>query len=163
MPPIPLPALDDLLCFNLYSASQAMGRIYQPHLAELGLTYPQYLVMIVLWEADRRTVGQIGKRIGLESSTLTPLLKRLEAAGLVTRSRSAPDERQVIVTLTEQGRSLRARAAHVPSCILSATGMSLDRAMSLAQEVAALRDRLDAADATSGGSGGHAEPARSEL
>ena len=97
--------LDSQLCFALYSTSLAMNKVYRKLLRGLDLTYPQYLVMLVLWERDEITVTDIGERLFLDSATLTPLLKRLEAAGLVTRTRAQDDERQVIVTLTRQGRS----------------------------------------------------------
>ena len=100
-------ALDAQLCFALYSASLAMTKLYKPLLDRLGLTYPQYLVMLVLWEEDAMSVKEIGERLFLDSGTLTPLLKRLEAAGLVKRTRSTEDERQVIVALTPQGEGLK--------------------------------------------------------
>ncbi len=102
-----IPALDQLLCFSLYSASMAINRTYKPLLDELGITYPQYLVLNVLWEEDGRTVGSIAERLALESSTITPLVKRLEAASLVTRTRNREDERRVLVALTRRGRELR--------------------------------------------------------
>ena len=101
--------LDNQLCFALYSASLAMTKLYKPWLDELGLTYPQYLVMLVLWERDGLAVGELGERLRLDSGTLTPLLKRLEAAGLVSRLRATHDERRVHITLTPAGRKLRAR------------------------------------------------------
>lgn len=107
-------ALDNQLCFAVYAASHAFARAYRPLLEALGLTYPQYLVMLVLWERDGLTVRAVGDRLGLDSGTLTPLLKRLAAAGLVTRTRDASDERQVLISLTPAGRALNARAAAVP-------------------------------------------------
>ena len=104
------PKLDDFLCFAVYSASHAFNRLYKPLLDELGLTYPQYLVMVTLWERDDRTVGEIGERLFLESNTLTPLLKRMEAAGLVSRSRDPADERQVRLRLTAEGKGLVEKA-----------------------------------------------------
>src|SRR5882757_2308966 len=102
-----IPTLDDLLCFSLYSASMEINRTYKPLLDALGITYPQYLVLNTLWEEDGRTVGSIAERLSLESSTVTPLVKRLEASSLVTRVRQRGDERRVCVSLTERGRSLK--------------------------------------------------------
>jgi MarR family transcriptional regulator, organic hydroperoxide resistance regulator len=113
MDPDPL-LLDRQVCFPLYAATNLLGRLYRPVLEELGLTYPQYLVMLVLWEHEPQTVGALGERLYLDSGTLTPLLKRMEAAALVVRQRDKQDERRVLITLTEQGRALRARAVHVP-------------------------------------------------
>ena len=144
----PLPAsallLDNQLCFALYSASLAMTKLYKPLLEDLGLTYPQYLVMLVLWEGDGVTVGQVGERLNLDSGTLTPLLKRLEAGGLVSRIRDVQDERRVHVTLTAAGRKLKARAARIPGCILAAAQCSIPELISLTQQVQALRQRLTA-------------------
>lgn len=106
--------LDRQVCFPLYAATNLIGRLYRPVLDKLELTYPQYLVMLVLWEAEPQTVGALGARLYLDSGTLTPLLKRMEAAGLVARGRDPQDERKVLVTLTDKGRALRDRAAHVP-------------------------------------------------
>ena len=106
--------LDRQVCFPLYAASNLLNRLYTPVLAELGLTYPQYLVMLVLWEGDEQTVGALGARLYLDSGTLSPLLKRMETAGLVKRQLDPTDERRVLVALTEQGRSIRERASHVP-------------------------------------------------
>jgi DNA-binding MarR family transcriptional regulator len=110
--------LDLQVCFPLYAATNLIGRLYRPVLAKLGLTYPQYLVMLVLWEAapegTPQTVGSLGARLYLDSGTLTPLLKRMEAAGLVERRRDTEDERRVQIVLTDKGRALRAQAAHVP-------------------------------------------------
>src|SRR5258708_6026527 len=119
------PALEDLLCFAVYSASHAFSRVYKPLLDELGLTYPQYLVMVSLWAKDDQTVGELGEPLFLESSTLTPLLKRLEANDYVARSRDPSDERQVRIRLTNQGRALHRKAPEIPRCILGATGLSL--------------------------------------
>ncbi len=114
------PLLDDQLCFALYSAGLAMNKVYRKLLRKLGLTYPQYLVMLVLWERDGVTVSDIGARLFLDSATLTPLLKRLEAAGLVARKRAAQDERQVLVSLTGAGRAMRADAAAVQEGVICA-------------------------------------------
>ena len=136
--------LDNQLCFALYSASLAMTRLYKPLLDELGLTYPQYLAMLVLWEQDGVMVSELGDRLSLDSGTLTPLLKRLEAAGLVARIRDVQDERRVHVPLTAAGRKLKARAARIPGCVLSATQCSIPELISLTQQVQALRQRLTA-------------------
>lgn len=117
---------EDMLCFDIYSTHHAVGQVYQPLLAELALTYPQYLVMLILWAGDDVTVGEIGARLQLESSTLTPLVKRLEAQGLVVRARDKTDERKVRVRLTGDGRALEARAAHVPACVIDAFGLTPD-------------------------------------
>lgn len=135
-------ALDMQLCFALYSASLAMTKIYKPLLAPLGLTYPQYLVMLVLWEQDGQPVSAIGERLTLDSGTLTPLLKRLEAAGLVQRLRDAADERRVLVQLTAQGRAMKAQARSVPQQILCATDCQLEEISQLTQRLKALRDNL---------------------
>jgi DNA-binding MarR family transcriptional regulator len=140
------PFLGDFVCFSVYSAALAFNRVYKPLLAGLGLTYPQYLVMVVLWEEDGRTVGGIGEVLSLESSTLTPLLKRLEAVGLLTRSRDESDERMVRVRLTPAGRALRAKARVIPGCILEATGMSLEELRRLQGEIDSLRRNLEAAN-----------------
>jgi MarR family transcriptional regulator, organic hydroperoxide resistance regulator len=135
--------LDDFLCFSIYAAEHAFSRAYKPLLAEIGLTYPQYLVMTVLWEEDDQSVGQLGTKLSLESSTLTPLLKRLEADGLLTRHRDTKDERVVRAQLTTAGDKLRQRAANIPACILQATGMSLDELGKLRDQITALTKRLE--------------------
>lgn len=135
-------ALDRQLCFALYSATHAMTRAYQPLLEPLGLTYPQYLVMLVLWERDRITVTQLGERLALDSGTLTPLLKRLEAAGHLHRLRDAADERRVRLMLTPSGRALREHAAAIPPAIAAATGCSLDEIASLTRSLTELNARL---------------------
>lgn len=134
--------LDHQLCFALYSASLAMTKLYKPLLEELGLTYPQYLAMLVLWETDGVTVSELGERLHLDSGTLTPLLKRLEAAELVNRLRDVEDERRVLIRLTAAGRKLKTRAARLPGCVLQATQCDVSEVMALTQQVQALRDRL---------------------
>ena len=134
--------LDNQLCFALYSTSLAMTKIYKPLLAPLGLTYPQYLVMLVLWEQDGMMVSGLGERLYLDSGTLTPLLKRLEVSGLIVRLRDVADERRVHISLTAAGRRLRAKAAVVPECIASATHCSPGELVSLTQQMQALRKRL---------------------
>ncbi|MBB2200814.1 MarR family winged helix-turn-helix transcriptional regulator [Gluconacetobacter tumulisoli] len=146
------PTLEHFLCFALYSTSHAFNRVYKPLLDAIGLTYPQYLVMTVLWGQDGMLVGQIGEKLALESSTLTPLIKRLEVAGLLQRTRDTRDERQVRVTLTPQGRALEAEAASIPACILEATGRTPEQLMRLKTDIDALRNQLEQA-AQGGGSG----------
>ena len=134
--------LDNQLCFALYSTSLAMTKLYKPLLDELGLTYPQYLVMLVLWEKDGLMVSELGERLYLDSGTLTPLLKRLEASGLVSRLRDVADERRVHITLSPVGRKLKALAAKIPGCILTASQCSIPELVALTQQVQALRERL---------------------
>ncbi|MBB4708049.1 MarR family transcriptional regulator [Xanthomonas arboricola] len=134
--------LDNQLCFALYSANLAMHKLYRGLLKTLDLTYPQYLVLLVLWETDGRSVSEIGERLYLDSATLTPLLKRLQAAGLVTRTRAASDERQVIIALTDAGRALRVKAGAVPEQVLCASACSLDELRQLKQQLETLRSNL---------------------
>lgn len=135
--------LDEFLCFAVYSANHAFNRVYKPLLDELHITYPQYLVMVLLWEHDDQTVGELGERLFLESNTLTPLLKRLQALGYIKRSRDPADERQVRVRLTETGRTLRAKALHIPGCILAASGLDAKKTKQLLAGLAALRHTLE--------------------
>ena len=128
--------LDRQICFSLHAASRAFNGVYRVILKDLGLTYPQYLVMLVLWEQDDLPVKKLGEQLRLDSGTLSPLLKRLEAAGLVRRERSARDERSVEVRLTGEGAALRERALQVPRHIVAATGLEFD-------EIRELRERLD--------------------
>lgn len=137
--------LDNQLCFAVYSASLAMTRLYKPLLEKLNLTYPQYLVMLALWERDRLMVSELGAQLSLDSGTLTPLLKRLEANGLVARLRDVADERRVHVTLTAAGRKLKARAAGVPACLLAASQCSISELVDLTRQLQSLRDRVKAA------------------
>ena len=134
--------LDQQLCFAVYSAAHAFNRFYRPLLGQLGLTYPQYLVMLVLWEHDDVPVKDIGERLFLDSGTLTPLLKRLEAAGLIKRTRSKDDERQVLIALTAQGLALRDKAKTLPQAILAASACSVGELSAMKNELVALRDRL---------------------
>lgn len=136
---LPLP---DMICFALYSATHAMQHVYKPLLDDLGLTYPQYLVLTALWTGQAQTVGSLGRQVQLESNTLTPLLKRLEERGLITRSRSTADERQVNITLTDTGRALQTRAAHIPAAVLEKSGLSLDDLTRLRDQITTLRDQL---------------------
>ena len=128
--------VDQQLCFALYSANLAMHKVYRQLLAGLEITYPQYLVMLVLWNQDDVTVSEIGEQLFLDSATLTPLLKRLESAGLLRRQRSRQDERQVVVTLTDQGHALREKAHAIPEAVQCAAACD-DKAM------AALKNQLD--------------------
>ncbi len=137
--------LDKQLCFALYGASLALTRTYKPLLEPLGLTYPQYLVMMVLWEEDHLAVKALGEKLGLDSGTLSPLLKRLEQADFVKRQRDSKDERQVTVSLTPKGRALQDEAVNVMSAIGSAIGCSLEEVAALRQQLQALRGRLNAA------------------
>lgn len=134
--------LDQQLCFSLYSASLAMTRIYKPLLEPLGLTYPQYLALLVLWERDGLSVGELGERLFLDSGTLTPLLKRMEASGWLSRQRAADDERRVQVHLTAEGRALKRRAASVPLELAAATGCSADEIVGLTRRLQQLRTQL---------------------
>ena len=136
-------ALDHQLCFALYAASLAMTKAYKPLLAPLGLTYPQYLVLLVLWEGDGITVSQLGDRLTLDSGTLTPLLKRLEAQGLLQRLRDVADERRVLLRLTPAGAALRAQAVAVPQAIACATACDLQQIGALATQLHQLRQRLN--------------------
>ncbi|WP_148863057.1 MarR family winged helix-turn-helix transcriptional regulator [Marinobacter fonticola] len=146
-------ALDNQVCFALYAANRAMTGLYRPLLDALGLTYPQYLVMLVLWEADRAapvaneaeeviSVSWLGRRLRLDSGTLTPLLKRLEARGLLTRTRRVDDERIVTVRLTGEGRQLRERALEIPGALLCRSGLELAQARNLRASLQSLLDRL---------------------
>ena len=137
--------LDNQICFAVYSAAHAFNRVYKPLLDRLGLTYPQYLVMLVLWEHDDVPLKDIGERLFLDSGTLTPLLKRLEAADLVNRTRSTEDERQVLIALTPKGQALREKARAVPQAILANSACSLGELSSIKNDIVALRDRLNAA------------------
>ncbi|NKF21473.1 MarR family winged helix-turn-helix transcriptional regulator [Solimonas marina] len=136
--------LSNQLCFAAYSTALAFNSVYKPLLDGLGLTYPQYLAMLVLWERDDRAVKDIGQALHLDSGTLTPLLKRLEAAGLVVRTRSREDERQVRITLTPAGRALREKAKAVPPRILAACDLSAPKMLELKDQLVALRDQLTA-------------------
>lgn len=134
--------LDQHLCFALYSATRAMTAAYRPVLTELNLTYPQYLVLLVLWEEGPVTVGRLGERLHLDSGTLSPLLKRLAANGFVVRQRSRSDERQVEIDLTDAGRALEQRAQCIPEELFRATGLSVDDAEQLRDAVRQLNDVL---------------------
>lgn len=135
-----LPPLSDFLCFAVYSANLAYGKAYKPILDKLGITYTQYLVIVALWEKDRQTVSGLGERLFLESNTLTPILKRLEAAGYLTRQRSTADERQVVVSLTDAGRALREQGLEMD--LVAATGLEPDELRAMQKGIATLRDNL---------------------
>ncbi|AFM15934.1 transcriptional regulator [Mycolicibacterium chubuense NBB4] len=134
--------LDDHLCFALYSASRAMTAAYRPLIAELGLTYPQYLVLLVLRDEGRVSVGHLGERLHLDSGTLSPLLKRLEAGGIVQRERRADDERQVEVSLTDAGRELCDQIECIPEKLFPSTGLTVQEAVDLRETITRLTDAL---------------------
>ncbi|QHD06063.1 MarR family winged helix-turn-helix transcriptional regulator [Pseudomonas sp. R76] len=134
--------LDNQLCFALHSTSLLMTKVYKPLLQALGLTYPQYLAMMVLWEEDGLTVGEISSRLLTDPGSLTPLLKRLEAEGLLSRTRSREDERVVVVALTQAGRALQEKAMGIPQCILGASELQLEQLRKLQGDLIALRGNL---------------------
>lgn len=136
--------LDQFLCFALYSANHAINKVYKPLLAEVGLTYPQYLALSALWEKDRVPVGDLTERLQLETSTITPLLKRLETMGLVSRKRSKKDERQVRISLTKKGKDLEERTAHFQEAIATASGLGGKAYADLRKKVIALREAMRA-------------------
>jgi len=140
--PAPSVELEDQLCFALYAASRAVTARYRPMLDEVGLTYPQYLVMMLLWEADHQTVGQLGARLALDSGTLSPLLKRLTAAGLVTRHRRVEDERSVAIALTDAGRTLRDRCLALSEMMIGAIGFDTEEFADLKAKLRLLTDRV---------------------
>lgn len=131
-----------MLCFALYSATHAMQAVYAPLLDPLGITYPQYLILATLWQQDDQTVGALGRALHLETNTLTPMLKRMAAAGLVERRRDGDDERRVRISLTELGRGLKAQTAHFPGCVLDRSGLTLEDLMDLQGRITRLRDHL---------------------
>ncbi|WP_375756153.1 MarR family winged helix-turn-helix transcriptional regulator [Corallococcus exercitus] len=139
--------LDLQLCFPLYAASRAMVQAYTPLLAKLGLTYPQYLVMLVLWETDGVTVKELGEKLYLDSGTLTPLLKRLETQGFVRRERSTEDARSVTVSLTAQGKGLRRKAAAIPEAIVCRTGLTLEELSRLRRDIQRLFEKVSSRSA----------------
>src|SRR3954471_9145645 len=140
--PAPSVMLDDQLCFALYAASRAVTARYRPMLEAIGLTYPQYLVMMLLWETDHQTVGQLGARLSLDSGTLSPLLKRLTAAGLVTRHRRVEDERSVAIALTDAGRALRERAFGISEEMIGAIAFDTSEFDDLKSRLRLLTDRV---------------------
>lgn len=130
------------MCFALYSANLALHKVYRKLLGELDLTYPQYLVMLVLWQRDDVIVSEIGEKLFLDSATLTPLLKRLETAGLLVRNRAKSDERQVIITLTDAGKALKEKAKGIPEAIMCATECDIEEMSALKSQLESLRERL---------------------
>ncbi|WP_266181203.1 MarR family winged helix-turn-helix transcriptional regulator [Dyella humicola] len=141
--PTPDPLLlDQQLCFALYASSRSITGLYRPLLEPLGLTYPQYLVMLVLWEQDGITVRELGQRLQLDSGTLTPLLKRLQSAGLVSRQRRAEDEREVEIRLTPAGLALREPASDIPACMAQRLELSFDQMQRLRDELKQLTQHL---------------------
>lgn len=134
--------LDNQLCFALYSTSLMMTKVYKPLLQALNLTYPQYLAMLVLWEQDGLTVGEVSTRLLTDPGSLTPLLKRLEGEGLISRTRSKEDERVVLLTLTDQGKALHEQARRIPHCILAASGISIEQLQALQKDLLGLRGNL---------------------
>ena len=136
-------ALDRQLCFAIYSTSLAMTKLYKPLLEPLGLTYPQYLVMLALWQEDGLSVSRLGERLALDSGTLTPLLKRLETSGHIARLRDVQDERRVRITLTAEGCALRDRAEIIPQCVLQSSQCALPELAALTGQLKSLRDKLN--------------------
>jgi DNA-binding MarR family transcriptional regulator len=134
--------LDQQMCFALYSANLALNKVYRKLLSQLQLTYPQYLVMLVLWQQDELIVSDIGEKLYLDSATLTPLLKRLEVAGLLVRRRAQADERQVIISLTEAGRELQEKARGIPEAVACASECSMEDVSALKQQLEKLRKNL---------------------
>lgn len=141
-PAVDMLALDNQFCFAIYSASLAMTKTYKPFLDKLGLTYPQYLVMLVLWQQDDVLVKSIGERLFLDSGTLTPLLKRLEASAFIARTRDAADERQVRITLTKEGRALKKKAQDIPRQMLCSSGQPQAALGNLRAQLSVIRDDL---------------------
>ncbi|MCO5064675.1 MAG: MarR family transcriptional regulator [Rhizobiaceae bacterium] len=141
------PRLDDFLCFSIYSTGLALNQLYRPLLDEIGLTYPQYLVMVSLWNGDGQTVKELGSKISLDSSTLTPLLKRLETRGYIRRRRDTEDERQVRLDLTETGRALKEKARSIPACVAREIGLSQAEYRTLHGLLAGIRTRLSKSSA----------------
>jgi len=142
---MPFSELKEFLCFSIYSATHAFNRVYQPLLRALDLTYPQFIAMILLWERDGQSVGELGRKLSLQSNTLTPMLKRLETLGYIKRSRSSADERQVSIHLTEAGRKLRLRASDIVQSVRKATGLPEKQFNELKDGVDALRKALEGA------------------
>jgi len=137
-----VPTLDDQLCFSLYGASLAINRAYKPLLDELDITYPQYLVLSALWESDGQTIGVIAERLGLDSSNVTPLVKRMESAGLLVRQRNPSDERQVVVSLTKAGGDMQARSACLGQRLFESSGMDVRKLVQLNKDVQMFRDAV---------------------
>jgi DNA-binding MarR family transcriptional regulator len=140
--PAYVPTLDEQLCFSLYGASMAINRAYKPLLDALEITYPQYLVLSALWEVDGQSVGAIADRLGLDSSNVTPLVKRMEGSGLLSRERNPADERQVVVSLTDHGRDMQARSACLGQTLFASAGQSIEQLIQLNKDVQAFRDSV---------------------
>jgi len=138
-------ALNNQLCFPIYAASNLLNRLYRPLLEKLGLTYPQYLVMLVLWQSAPRSVGELGHTLYLDSGTLTPLLKRMETQGLILRQRAPDDERRVLITLTDAGQALRERANAVPNAMLCKMDTPIGELAQLREQLKGLTQKLDQA------------------
>ena len=136
--------LDDQLCFALYGASMAINRAYKPLLDALGVTYPQYLVLAALWESDSQSLGAIAERLGLDSSNVTPLIKRMEGAGLISRQRNPADERQVVVSLTGAGVAMQTRSACLGQRLFQSSGLNVDKLIQLNKDVQGFRDAVAA-------------------
>jgi DNA-binding MarR family transcriptional regulator len=136
-------ALHDFLCFAVYATGHAFNHVYQPLLKELNLTYSQFIAMVVLWDKDGQTVGELGRKLFLQSNTLTPMLKRLETLGYIRRTRDASDERQVCISLTEAGRTLRTRASDIVRSVRKATGVQDRKMKQLLADLGALRQALE--------------------
>jgi MarR family transcriptional regulator, organic hydroperoxide resistance regulator len=135
--------LQEFLCFAVYSANHAFNRVYQPLLGELGLTYPQFIALVLLWGKEDQTVGELGQKLFLQSNTLTPMLKRLETLGYIKRTRDSADERQVRINLTEAGRNLQLRASDIVRRVRHATGLQHKQVDQLLEEMSALRKALE--------------------
>ena len=135
--------LEGFLCFAVYATGHAFNRVYQPLLKELNLTYSQFIAMILLWDHDDQTVGELGRRLSLQSNTLTPMLKRLETLGYIRRARGTADERQVCISLTDAGRKLRTRASEVVRCVRTATNLQDRKMTELVADLGALRQALE--------------------
>ena len=140
-----LPSLDDMLCFAVYAAGFAFNRVYRKLLGRLGLTYPQFLVLVALWGEDAVAVGDLGEKLALDTSTLTPLLKRLEGMGLLKRRRAKEDERRVIVSLSEKGSAMRSEAGEIMRCVFAAADMEPDAFVKLKRDIQTLRRNLERA------------------
>ena len=134
--------VEDLICFALYSATHAINKVYKPHLDALGLTYPQYITLMALWQQDGVPVSTLCEKLHLETNTMTPLLKRLEKMGHVTRKRSTQDERKVLVHLTHSGHALSAAVPEITTCVMDATGIPISDLEKLQAQVMAMRDQL---------------------
>ncbi|NEN80712.1 MarR family winged helix-turn-helix transcriptional regulator [Paenibacillus elgii] len=143
--------LDNQLCFSLYACSRAISRMYRPLLDELGLTYPQYLVLLVLWEKEESTVKELSEILDLDSGTLTPMLKRMEAAGLVQRKRSSEDERVVIVRIADKGLALQHKAVCIPQALFASSGMTLEQLAELNRQVKAMMAHIHELNGTVAG------------